>query len=182
MDLLMFARASEGLTHVRGMVVSFLAFVIGGAFLVLGTLRSQLRRRTLWGECFCSFAGCCTRSVAGTGVSATGIMLLDKARESPARSTSDALIFGLMCLLKLWLIALGVFIAALLVMLVPTVIYFICKIPAVGPLLLFFAHPLLVLCAGALIFFTSTLHDTNRARLVGLGIRSRRRPRRQLRS
>jgi hypothetical protein len=154
MDLLMFARASEGLTHVRGMVVSFLAFVIGGAFLVLG-LYVATSTTNVMGRMFLLFCWLLYALVAGTGVSATGIMLLDKARESQPRSTSDALIFGLMCLLKLWLIALGVFIAALLVMLVPTVIYFICKIPGVGPLLLFFAHPILILCAGALIFFTS---------------------------
>ena len=43
MDLLMFARASEGLTHVRGMVVSFLAFVIGGAFIVIGVVLFALQ-------------------------------------------------------------------------------------------------------------------------------------------
>lgn len=154
MDLLMFARASEGLTHVRGMVVSFLAFVIGGAFIVLG-LYVATSTTNVMGRIFLLFCWLMYALIAGTGVSATGIMLLDKARESPPRSSSDALIFGLICLLKLWLIGLGVFIAGLLVMLVPAVIYFICKIPGVGPLLLFFAHPVLVLCAGALIFFTS---------------------------
>ena len=93
MDLLMFARASEGLTHVRGMVVSFLAFVIGGAFLVLG-LYVATSTTNVMGRMFLLFCWLLYALVAGTGVSATGIMLLDKARESPARSTSDALIFG----------------------------------------------------------------------------------------
>lgn len=154
MDLVMLARAAEGLTHVRGMVVSFLAFVIGGAFLVLGlyvaSSSANVLARMVLLFCWLLYA-----LIAGTGVSATGIMLLDKARESQARSLSDALIFGLMCLLKLWLIGLGLFIAALLIMLVPTVVYFICKIPGIGPLLLFVAHPVLVLCAGALIFFST---------------------------
>lgn len=61
MDLLMFARASEGLTHVRGMVVCFLAFVIGGAFLVLG-LYVATSTTNVMGRIFCSFAGCCMRS------------------------------------------------------------------------------------------------------------------------
>jgi hypothetical protein len=93
--------------------------------------------------------------IAGTGVSATGIMLLDKARSAPARSTSDALVFGLICLLKFWLIALGVVVAALVIALAATIIYLICKIPGVGPLLLFFAHPMLVVGAGLLIFAAS---------------------------
>ena len=36
MDLLIFARAAEGLTHWRGIAVSFLALVLGGAVLLLG--------------------------------------------------------------------------------------------------------------------------------------------------
>lgn len=36
MDFVMFARASEGLTHFRGIVVSFLSMLLGGAFLFLG--------------------------------------------------------------------------------------------------------------------------------------------------
>jgi hypothetical protein len=154
MDLLMFARASEGLTHIRGMLVSFLSFLVGGAFLALGlyvagTSPGALARFFLL-LCWFIYA-----LVAGTGISATGIMLLDRARDLPARSLSDALVFGLMCLLKLWLIGLGVFIAGALIMLVPAIVYFVCKIPGIGPVLLFFAHPVLVVCAGALIFFTS---------------------------
>ena len=36
MNFVMFARASEGLTHFRGIAVSFLATLLGGAFLFLG--------------------------------------------------------------------------------------------------------------------------------------------------
>ena len=36
MDFLILARASEGLTHVRGIVVSFLAMLLGALFLFLG--------------------------------------------------------------------------------------------------------------------------------------------------
>ncbi len=154
MDMLMFARASEGLTHVRGMVVSFLAFVCGGAFLVLGLYVASSSMNVL-ARLFLLVTWFLYALIAGTGVSATGIMLLDKARGAPPRSNSDALMFGLMCLLKFWLVGLGLFVAGLAIMLVPTMIYFICKIPGIGPLLLFFAHPILVLCAGALIFFAS---------------------------
>jgi len=154
MDLLMFARASEGLTHVRGMVVSFLGFVCGGACLVLGLYVASSSMNIL-ARLFLLVTWFLDALIAGTAVSATGIMLLDKARGAQARSNSDALMFGLICLLKLWLVALGLFVAGVAIMFVPTLIYFICKIPGIGPLLLFFAHPILVLCAGALIFFAS---------------------------
>jgi hypothetical protein len=93
--------------------------------------------------------------VAGTGVSAAGIMLLDRARLAPARSLTDALVFGLLCLLKFWLIALGLLAAALVFVIAAALVYLICKIPGVGPLLLFVAHPVLVLCAGLLAFMAS---------------------------
>jgi hypothetical protein len=154
MDLLMFTRASEGLTHVRGMIVSFLGFVCGGAFLVLGLYVASSSMNVL-ARLFLLFTWFLYALIAGTGVSATGIMLLDKARGAQPRSNSDALMFGLICLLKFWLVGLGLFVAGVAIMFVPTLIYFICKIPGIGPLLLFFAHPILVLCAGALIFFAS---------------------------
>jgi hypothetical protein len=154
MDMLMFARASEGLTHVRGMIVSFLGFVCGGVFLVLGLYVASSSMNVL-ARMFLIFTWLLYALIAGTGVSATGIMLLDKARGAEPRSNSDALMFGLMCLLKFWLVGLGLFVGGLAIMFVPTTIYFICKIPGIGPLLLFFAHPILVLCAGALIFFAS---------------------------
>jgi hypothetical protein len=82
-------------------------------------------------------------------------MLLDRARFAVPRSTSDALIFGLICFLKAVVIALAICVAALLVSLVAAIIYFVCKIPGVGPILLFFVHPLLVVAAGVFGFLIS---------------------------
>lgn len=154
MDFLMFARASEGLTHLRGIVVSFVAMVLGGGFLFLGVYAmgsspGMLGRVVLF-VCWIFYW-----LIVGTGVSATGIMLLDRARLAPVRSTSDALVFGLICFLKSCVIGIAVFVAALLVGLVAAVVYFICKIPGVGPLVLFFAHPVLVIVAGLFAFLTS---------------------------
>ena len=71
MDLLMFARASEGLTHVRGMVVSFLAFVCGGAFPVLGSYVASASMNVL-ARMFLLFTWFLYALIAGTGVSANG--------------------------------------------------------------------------------------------------------------
>ncbi|MGH7853546.1 MAG: hypothetical protein ACREP3_08895 [Candidatus Binatia bacterium] len=153
MDFLMFARASEGLTHFRGIAVSFLAMLLGGAFLFLGVYFAGRSTggfgRIMLFICWIIYAG-----IAGTGVSATGIMLLDRARQAPPRSLSDALVFGFICFLKACVIAVAIGAAALLMGLVAAIFYFICKIPGIGPMLLFFTHPVLVLVAGLFAFFT----------------------------
>jgi hypothetical protein len=154
MDLLMFARTSEGLTHWRGIAVSFLSFLIGGAFLLLGIYFAG-RSPGFIGTGFLFICGVLYALIAGTGISAAGIMLLDRARLAPARSLTDALVFGLICVLKFWLIALGLIVAALVFVLAAALVYLVCKIPGIGPLLLFFAHPVLVVCAGLLAFMAS---------------------------
>lgn len=153
MDFVMFARASEGLTHFRGIVVSFLSMLLGGAFLFLGVYFAA-RSGSGFGRlmlfiCWLIYAG-----IAGTGFSATGIMLLDRARETPPRSLADALVFGFICFLKACVIAIAIGVAALLFGLIAAILYFVCKIPGVGPLLLFFTHPILVVGAGLFAFFT----------------------------
>jgi len=154
MDFMMFARASEGLTHFRGIAVSFIAMLLGGTFIFLGlyfagTSGGAIGRVMLF-ICWLIYA-----AIAGTGVSATGIMLLDRARTAPPRSLSDALVYGFICFLKACVIGLAIFAAALVVALIAAIIYFICKIPGVGPILLFFTHPVMVLIAGLLAFLTS---------------------------
>jgi hypothetical protein len=153
MDFVMFARAAEGLTHFRGIVVSFLSMLLGGAFLFLGVYFAARSGsgsgRIMLFICWLIYAG-----IAGTGFSATGIMLLDRARETPPRSLSDALVFGFICFLKACVIAIAIGVAALLFGLIAAILYFICKIPGVGPLLLFFTHPVLVVVAGLFAFFT----------------------------
>lgn len=154
MDFVMFARASEGLSHGRGIIVSFLAMVLGGGFLFLG-LYSMGTSPGAAGRVVLLLCWLLCVLIAGTGISATGVMLLDRARFAVPRSTSDALIFGLICFLKAVVIALAIFVAALLVSLVAAIIYFVCKIPGVGPILLFFAHPILVVAAGVFGFLIS---------------------------
>ena len=154
MDFLMFARASEGLTHIRGIIVSFVAMLLGGACLFLGVyimgISPGIFGRLMLFICWVLYA-----LIVGTGVYATGIMLLDRARVAPTRSTSDAIVFGLICFLKSCVIGVAISVAALLVALVAAIIYFICKIPGVGPVLLFFVHPVLVIVVGLLAFLAA---------------------------
>jgi hypothetical protein len=67
---------------------------------------------------------------------------------------SDALVFGFICFLKACVIGIAIGAAALLFGLLAAILYFICKIPGVGPLLLFFTHPVLVVLAGLFAFFS----------------------------
>jgi hypothetical protein len=151
MDLLMFARASEGLTHVRGIVVSFVAMLLGGAFLFLGFYFAARTGgsfgRFMLFVCWLIYAG-----IAGTGLSTTGIMLLDRARQAPPRAVVDALVFGFLCFLKACVIAIAIGAAAVVVGLLASIIYFVCKIPGIGPLLLFITHPMMVVTAGLFAF------------------------------
>jgi hypothetical protein len=80
-------------------------------------------------------------------------MLLDRARETPPRSLVDALVFGFICFVKACVVGIAIGAAGLLVALAAAVVYFICKIPGIGPLLLFFSHPILVVAAGLFAFF-----------------------------
>jgi hypothetical protein len=151
MDFLMLTRASEGLTHFRGIVVSFLAMLLGGAFLFLG-LHAAGSSGGAFGRIMLFICWIIYAVVTGTGVSATGIMLLDRARHAPPRSVTDALVFGLICFFKACVIGIAIGVAALVVVLLAAILYFICKIPGVGPILLFFVHPVLVLLAGLFAF------------------------------
>ena len=152
MDFLMFARASEGLTHFRGILVSFLAMLLGGGFLFLGVYLAG-RSGSGFGRFMLFICWLIYAAIAGTGISATGIMLLDRARETPPRSLADALVFGFICFVKACVVGIAIGAAGLLVALAAAIIYLICKIPGIGPLLLFFSHPILVVAAGLFAFF-----------------------------
>lgn len=153
MDFMLFVRAAEGLSHVRGIVVSFLAMLFGGAFILLGlyfaTSGGALGKIMLF-ICWMIYT-----VIAGTGVSATGIMLLDRARSASPRALADALVYGFICFLKACAIALVLIVLAIAIAMVAAIVYLICKIPGIGPILLFFAHPPMVLIAGLLVFLAS---------------------------
>jgi len=93
--------------------------------------------------------------LVASGYSGAGVMLMDRAKGLAPRSMMDALVFGLLCLPKFiaFALVLGVLFVALA--LAGALVYLVCKIPGVGPLLLFIAHPVMVLTA-ALVFTVVT--------------------------
>ena len=87
----------------------------------------------------------------GTGVNAAGLLQMDQARGVPLRSLSDALVYGLMCIPKLVVLGLAFFAVTLVFFIALALIFLVCKIPFVGPMLYAVVFPLAVVAAGLLI-------------------------------
>ena len=88
----------------------------------------------------------------GTGVNAAGLLHMDHARGISPRSTADALVYGLMCIPKLIVLGIALFLVELAVFLVIALVLVVCKIPFVGPLLFTVVFPVSVVVAGITIF------------------------------
>lgn len=139
------ARAAEGLTQWRPLLMSFLTLVVFSLLVALGA--SMLTKTVFLSSIIMLIA--LVALMAGS--SAVGIMLMDKAKNEPIRSFTAAASAGLLCLPKFILVGLIVFAATLVYGLVAAIIYFVCKIPFLGGILAFVAHPILVLVAAALL-------------------------------
>lgn len=140
-------RAAEGLTQWRPLVVGFITFV---AVALVGALGGFLvgKLDNSFGQSAVSLlTAICLFVVLCTGLSAVGVMLMDRAKSIPVRSITDAFVFGLMCLPKFIGFALFLLALLLVIAVAAALVYFICKIPGIGPLLLFVAHPVLVIAA-----------------------------------
>ncbi|MEQ6471009.1 zinc ribbon domain-containing protein [Comamonas sp. wu1-DMT] len=140
------ARAAEGLTQWRPLLLCFLTLLLTGA-LIAGAAWMLVKAGFFMYLIFMLAA--LVALLAGS--SGVGIMLMDKARNEPVRSFSAAASAGLLCLPKFLLVGLAIFVATLAYYLLAAVIYFICKIPVLGGILAFVAHPILVLVAAALL-------------------------------
>lgn len=87
-----------------------------------------------------------------TGLSATGILLMDQAKGNEIRSVGSALFAGLVTLpsmIGLFLLF-GLIVVAVLIVL--AIVLFVCKIPGVGPFLYAFVFPVSVVLMGTLFF------------------------------
>ncbi|MFN3731546.1 zinc ribbon domain-containing protein [Comamonas testosteroni] len=140
------ARAAEGLTQWRPLLLCFLTLLVTGA-LIAGAAWMLVKAGFFMYLIFMLAA--VVALLAGS--SGVGIMLMDKARNEPVRSFSAAASAGLLCLPKFLLVGLAIFVATLAYYLMAAVIYFICKIPVLGGILAFVVHPILVLVAAALL-------------------------------
>ena len=87
--------------------------------------------------------------IAGaTGVNAAGVLLMEQAKGVPSRSLTDAIVYGLTCIPKFILLGLALIAVSLVVFIAIAIVYVICKIPLLGPLLFVFVFPLSVVVAG----------------------------------
>ena len=85
---------------------------------------------------------------SATGVSAAGVLLMDQAKGRDSHSVTDAIVQGLKCLPKFILLCLALLAVGLVVFLALALLYLVCKIPLLGPLLFVVVFPLSVLVAG----------------------------------
>jgi hypothetical protein len=154
LDFARLMRAAEGLTQWRSIVLGFSTLLVAGLLATAGGYLSQSLGGT-GGALIALFLGILALVLVASGYSGAGVMLMDRAKGLAPRSMMDALVFGLMCLPKFIAFALVLGILFVGLALAGALVYLVCKIPGVGPLLLFIAHPVMVLTA-ALVFTVVT--------------------------
>ena len=146
-DFSQLLRAAEGLTQWRPMLLGFLTLVAAGLLMVAGQFLA-FRLGGGAGALISAFIALLVVVVVAAGFSGAGVMLMDRAKAIEPRSMVDALLFGLTCLPKFIGFALVLLGLALGLTMVASLVYFVCKLPGIGPLLLFVAHPVLVVLTG----------------------------------
>lgn len=143
------ARAGEGLTQGRPLALGFLTLLLASAMVSLAIwLTTQFSTIS---SLMALLVYLLAVVVVLAGTSGVGAMLMDRAQNLPVRSFSDAAIFGLFCIPKFLGFALLMGLATLAFMLVAAVIYFVCRIPVLGGILAFIAHPVLIVVGAALL-------------------------------
>ncbi|QIL80616.1 zinc ribbon domain-containing protein [Diaphorobacter sp. HDW4A] len=143
-------RAGEGLTQWRALATGFITALTCGVLFWLMQW-SVTRMGGIVGIVLMVVLAIACFVVWVAGSSAVGVLLMDKARNLPQRSIGEAAAFGLGSVPKFLLLAVAVFVVTIAFMLVAALIYFICKIPVIGAVLAFVAHPVLLLIASAFI-------------------------------
>ena len=136
-------RAAEALTQLRPLIASITTFVVSAIVMALGG--SMAVKAGFNGAKFVlGTAGVVNFAVLAVGLTAVGVLLMDRAKEIEPRSIVDAFVYGLISLPKFIGFALILLALTLAVGAIGGVVYFICKVPGMGPVILFVAHPLLV--------------------------------------
>ena len=83
-----------------------------------------------------------------TGIHAAGVLLMDQARGIELRSLTDAVVYGLLCVPKTIALIVCLLLASIAVYVVLAALFFLCKIPGLGPVFFAAVFPLAVLVAG----------------------------------
>jgi hypothetical protein len=136
-------QAVDALRNLRAFAAMLGCMVIG--VLVAGVF-SLLAARL--GFFFGFLGGVAMFVASAAGINAAGVLLMDQARKLPSRPLTDAVVYGLMCIPKFILLALTLFVVSLVVFIAIAVVYLVCKIPVLGPILFVAVFPLSVLAAG----------------------------------
>lgn len=138
-----------GLFHALDALRNLRAFVALLGCLVVGVLLagvfSLLASRL--GFFFGFLGGLSVLVASAAGLSAAGVLLMDQARGLPSRPLGDALVYGLMCIPKFILLALTLWVVLVMVFIAIAVVYGVCMIPVLGPLLFVVAFPVSVVVA-----------------------------------
>jgi hypothetical protein len=109
-------------------------------------LFSFLATRT--GVLMASLGGLCLLVTSAAGINAAGALLMDQARGVPSRSIADAIVYGLACIPKFILLGLALLAVSLVVFIAIALVYVLCKIPVLGPVLFVLVFPLSVVISG----------------------------------
>ncbi|MDE2434369.1 MAG: zinc ribbon domain-containing protein [Burkholderiales bacterium] len=142
-------RSTEALTQWRPLLLNFLSLMLAGMVASLGATFA-LKSGSDVGRLMALVMFLLAFMITAAGFSGAGVMLMDRAKRIPARSMVDAIVFGFLCLPKFLGFLLVLLLVGLVATLVAAIVYAVCKIPGLGALLLFFAHPVLVLIAAIL--------------------------------
>lgn len=136
-------QAISGLRNRRALFAMLGCLFVG--ILVAG-LFSMLAMR--WGFFMAFLGGLVLFIASATGVNAAGVLLMDQAKGVPARSLPDAVVYGMMCIPKFIALGLALLLVSLAVFIVIALVYLVCKIPFLGPILFVVVFPLSVVISG----------------------------------
>jgi hypothetical protein len=136
-------QAISGLRNRRALLAMlgclFAGILLAGLFSLLATRMGF----------FFAFLGALVMFVSGaTGVNAAGLLLMDQAKGVPARSLSDAVVGGLLCIPKFITLVIALLLVSLVVFIAVALVYLVCKIPFLGPILFVLVFPLSVVVLG----------------------------------
>lgn len=136
-------QAINGLRNRRALLAMLGCLVLG---VLLASLFSLLAGRLGF---FMAFLGGLAMFIAGaTGINAAGVLLMDQARGAAPRPLVDAVVYGLMCIPKFIALGLLLLLVAAAVFVALALVYVVCKIPVLGPILFVLVFPVSVVIAG----------------------------------
>ena len=128
-------RCADALTMVKPAVLVVTSFLVATLVAAAGASMVQTSYVIM------VLAGILASCIAAAGVSGAGVLLMDRAREIELRSLVNAGVFGFMCLFKASILGLIYLLIFLAVTAVAALLFFLCKMPGIGPFLLGLTFP-----------------------------------------